>query len=67
MTPEQKAALKAFAEAIDDLARVMAQNARAVGIEWSASDAQDVIRDAFKDAQKAVITATFVNLFTSNL
>ena len=63
MTPkERKDGLSRMAECVDRLAKVMAENARAIGVEWSTSDAEDVIRKGFKEAQKQAMTRMFLRM-----
>ena len=62
MTPEERESLKSLADAIDGAAAVMSETSRAIGIEWSMDDAQDLIRDAFKEACSLVMIDVFKQL-----
>lgn len=63
MTPdEEQEALRRMAHNIDSLAKAMALNARAIGVEWTKSDAEEVIRDGFKNAQRDIMRKLFLDL-----
>lgn len=58
MTPEEQR--EKIAKMLDAGAKSIVEDARLIGIEYTKSEVEEIIRDAWKDAQKQSLTAHFL-------
>ncbi len=64
MGSEEFESIEAFRRSLDRLAAEMVIQAKPAGIDLTKEDAWGIIQDAFKSAQKRVVEAIFMAIFT---